>query len=102
MAQFASMVLVGEIAGKAQAQGIEDELEPWKESKKMSHEDLLEKIRPVADKIAQDTASNRPRLFPYPYEGLVVGAAKDSETHIFTQREEMIKFVSEMLLPIIE
>jgi len=100
MTQFAGMALIGELAGKAQVQGIEEELEPWKESKKMSHEDLLKKIKPIANKIARETATGRPRLFPY--EGLI-GSAKDAvETHIFTEREEMIKFVSAMLLPVIE
>jgi len=103
--QLTSMAVVGKMAGKMQAQGIDEELDSWKESKKeLSVDDLMASIQPQIEKLAASSVSNRSG--PYAIGGLVTSVMKDFknpvESYIFTDRAEMIKFVMEMLEPEIE
>lgn len=99
-AQLASVTLIGEIAAKAQAKSLEDSFEPWKDAEDLSEEELMEKIKPVAAKIAKQVRPRRPE--PINFSQLASPFKGSVEAFVFVDREEMIKFVSEMLQPIVE
>jgi hypothetical protein len=107
MTQLASMAVIGEVAGKAQAQAIDGELEAWKQpkGKKLSTEDIFKKIEPMVAKIADKTIEQRGSdsfglgnineyVSPIMFQSV--------EEYVFSEREEMVKFVTEMLQPIVE
>ena len=102
--QLTSMAVVGKMAGKMQAQGIDEELDSWKEPKKeLSVDDLMASIQPQIEKLAASSVSNRSG----PYGRLVNSVSLKEfknpvESYIFTDRAEMIKFVTEMLEPEVE
>lgn len=108
--QLANMAIIGEAAGKAQHKGIENEIESWKsddeeeEADEDSEKGAFQKIEAIAEKIASESAAAPSNGLLGAIESFAVGAGLFSsvETHIFTEREKMAKFVMEMLQPIQE
>jgi len=97
LAQFTSAALLGELATKAQTKSLEESFEPWKDSENLSEEEILEKVTPIAKKLAQESVLNR-----HPFNRVQKTLETAVETHVFTDRQEMTDFVSKMLCPIIE
>ncbi len=101
--QLTSMAVVGKMAGKMQAQSIDEELDSWKESKELSVDDMMASMQPQIKKLAASSANNRSG-----YLGIGNWNSPNKEfkspveSYIFTDRAEMIKFVTEMLEPEIE
>lgn len=111
--QLANMAIIGEAAGKAQYKGIQDESEPWKRNEDEDEDDVaeeaagetskgaLQKIEAIAQKIADETTSSDSSALAQ-VSAYVNLCSSGVETHIFTEREKMIDFVTKMLLPVVE
>ena len=103
--QLTSMAVVGKMAGKMQARGVDEEVDSWKESKEeLSVDDMMASMQPQIEKLAASSASNRPGSYGNWFPPIVGSKQFKSpvESYIFTDRAEMIKFVMEMLEPEIE
>jgi hypothetical protein len=111
--QLANMAIIGEAAGKAQHKGIEDAVESWKsdedededEETGATSKDALQKIEAIAEKIVNESTSSSNSsevLGGLLGNFLGVGRFSEVETHIFSEREKMVEFVSQMLQPILE
>ena len=109
--QLANMAIIGEAAGKAQYKGVQDELEPWKrdededEDQERAEDDApkgaLEKIEALAEKLANESSTGVPAGLGN-FLGLFGKSHSEVETHIFTERDKMVAFVTQMLQPIVE
>jgi len=98
---LANIAVVGEAAGKAQLRGIEEEVESWKSSEELPNiysDEALSKLEDLAQKLVDETeAEQQPISF-----NSFFPKRKEAETYIFSDRQEMIDFVSKMLLPTTE
>jgi hypothetical protein len=100
MTQLAGMTLVGKAAAKAQVKAYDEELEPWKpKDEKATPENLLKDLEPMVKKIAASAKPKPVSLSDYVTSAVFSNAV---ETYVFSKREEMVQFVTEMLQPIIE
>jgi hypothetical protein len=105
MTQMASMAIIGEAAGQAQARGVDKQADAWKfddedEGKlPLNPNTVIKKMDSVINDMAQNSRSGFLSMNDYADN---LSSYPVVETHIFTDRQEMIKFVSEMLEPIIE
>jgi hypothetical protein len=101
LTQIEGVKLIGEVAVKAQMKGIDKHTESWKyeedEEKENPPEDH-KKLDETVAKLAQANLDSR-NFFP---ASDYLNSPPAVETHIFTDREEMIRFVCEMLHPIEE
>lgn len=111
--QMANMSIIGDAAAKAQHKSIEEVTEPWKEVEDSElSEDNMQKIEEMAQRIVDENPVNRNGFY---FGGTyladpIVGASEaarlmrnnSTETHIFTDRQKMIAFVTEMLQPLVE
>lgn len=111
--QMANMSIIGDAAAKAQHKSIEEVTEPWKEVEESEvSEDDMRRIEEMAQKIVEENPVKSNGFFfggTYIPDPLVEGSEaarlmknNSTETYIFTERQKMIAFVSEMLHPLIE
>ena len=104
LTQIEGVKLIGEVAAKAQIKGIDKHTESWKydddDEEAEQAPEQNKKLDETVAKLAQANIDSRGWMPLNPADYL--SAPPAIETHIFTEREEMIRFVSEMLQPIEE
>ena len=101
LTQIEGVKIIGEVAAKSQIKGIDKQTESWKYDEDDEDEVSVEdnkKLDETVAKLAQANLDSRNFFSPGDY----VNVQPAVETHIFTDREEMIRFVSDMLQPIEE